>query len=185
MDALWEQRGPEWQPDEAFFRDTVALALIFKSASAVVRKARLQSYGAQVTAYTVAKLAADYREEVDLPEIWDDQSVPERIVRAFCDWVSKLHAEIVASAGKKTSASGARRTIAGTMYGRSHSNFPAPNAGRTSHHGTLRGSADRVKPGRPRRSMHQPGRAYLGEGHRMVCPPRSGCIVRPGRSRTA
>ncbi|MEJ1979017.1 MAG: AIPR family protein [Acetobacteraceae bacterium] len=94
-------RGADWQPDEDFFRETVALALIFKSASAVVRKAKLQSYGAQVTAYMVAKLSADFAEDVDLEEIWDDQEVPERIVRAWADWAPKLHAEIVASAGKK------------------------------------------------------------------------------------
>jgi len=101
MDALRERNGPEWQPDEDFFRETVALALIFKVASAVVRKAKLQSYGAQVTAYMVAKLAADFQEEVDLTSIWEAQEVPERIVRAYADWAPKLHAEIAASAGKK------------------------------------------------------------------------------------
>ena len=101
MDALRERHGPEWQPDEDFYRETVALALIFKSASAAVRKAKLQSYGAQVTAYMVAKLAADFGEDVDLDAIWNEQAVPERVQRAWSDWAPRLHAEIVAAAGQK------------------------------------------------------------------------------------
>ncbi len=101
MDALRERHGPEWQPDEEFYRDTVALALIYKSASAAVRKAMLQSYGAQVTAYMVSKLAADFGEDMDLAAVWEDQAVPERIQRAWAAWAPRIHAEIVASAGQK------------------------------------------------------------------------------------
>ena len=101
MDVLRERLGAEWQPDETFFQETVALALIFKSASAAVRKAKLQSYGAQVTAYMVAKLSADFEEDVNFAEIWGDQNVSERIVQAWAEWAPKVHAEIVESAGKK------------------------------------------------------------------------------------
>ncbi len=101
MDALRERHGPEWQPDEDFYRDTVALAMIFKSASSAVRKAKLQSYGAQVTAYMVSKLSADFAEEVDLATIWEDQAVPERIERGWTEWAPQLHAEVIASAGQK------------------------------------------------------------------------------------
>jgi hypothetical protein len=101
MDALRERNGSDWYPDENFFKETVALAIIFKMAASVVRRAKLQSYGAQVTAYMVAKLAADYHEDVGLTAIWDDQAVRERIARAFEDWGPKLHVEIVSTAGKK------------------------------------------------------------------------------------
>lgn len=101
MEALEQRQGAEWQPDEDFYRDTIAQALVFKAAASVVRKAKLESYGAQVTGYVVAKLATDYGDEVDLAAVWDDQAVPERIIRAFEEWAPKVHAEIVAGAGKK------------------------------------------------------------------------------------
>lgn len=101
MDALRERKGAEWQPDEDFFMETVAQALLFSAASAVVRNAKLQSYGAQVTAYMLARLASDFVEEVDLMKIWEEQKVPEQIIQGFTDWAPKLHAEIGVSAGKK------------------------------------------------------------------------------------
>jgi AIPR protein len=101
MDVLRERKGTDWQPDEEFYKETIALALVFKAASTVVRKAKLQSYGAQVTAYIVAKLSADYEEEVDLSAIWENQTLPPRIIAAYEDWAPKMHAEIVAGAGQK------------------------------------------------------------------------------------
>ena len=101
MDALRERKGAEWQPDEDFFKETVALALLVNAANGVVRKAKLQSYGAQVTAYMLARLASDFEEDVDLMEIWEEQKVPEQIIHGFTDWAPRLHAEIGASAGKK------------------------------------------------------------------------------------
>ena len=99
MDEIRERHGPDWQPDDAFYREAVALALLSTSAVTAFRKAKLQSYKAQIAAYMVARLSMDFEEEVDLPSIWEAQEVPDRIVQAWDDWVFKLHAEIVASAG--------------------------------------------------------------------------------------
>src|SRR5207245_1198103 len=67
----WRDRlGPEWLADTDFFKSAVAVALIFKSVQSVVRKAKLQSYGANVATYMVAKLAADHGDGLDLYGVW-------------------------------------------------------------------------------------------------------------------
>jgi hypothetical protein len=101
MFGLREQLGEDWSPDKDFFRLTIAKALLFKAAQGVVRRARLQSYGANVVAYMVALLAADHGDTIDLERLWETQQVSTEMEMLFATWAPLLHAEIVASAGNR------------------------------------------------------------------------------------
>lgn len=63
MAELREHFGTDWQPDERFYRHTIAVGLIFEAAKSIVRRAQLQSYGANVVTYLVGKLAAEREAE--------------------------------------------------------------------------------------------------------------------------
>ncbi|RDJ94303.1 hypothetical protein B4Q13_15380, partial [Lacticaseibacillus rhamnosus] len=63
-----------------FFRSVAAIALVFKAAQAAVRRAKVQSYGANVVTYMVAKLAVDHGKTLDLDAIWEGQEVSPELV---------------------------------------------------------------------------------------------------------
>jgi hypothetical protein len=101
MDTLEKRESPGWLPDEEFYKDAVAVATLYKAAETMVRKAKLQSYGSQVVAYMMAKLATDFAEEIDLRYVWDMQEASERLVASFRKWAPQIHSEIMSSAGKQ------------------------------------------------------------------------------------
>jgi len=101
MFGLRERLGEDWCPDRDFFRLTIAKALLFKAAQSVVRKARLQSYGANVVAYMIALLAAHHGDRLDLERLWDVQQVSDEMQELFATWAPLIHGEIVASAGNR------------------------------------------------------------------------------------
>jgi hypothetical protein len=100
MAELPERYPSDWQPDEAFYKDVVALAILFKSAQSAVRKAHLQSYGANVLTFMVAKLSCQYPAQIDLGAIWENQDVSPELVRVFDDWAPRVHAAIITGAGR-------------------------------------------------------------------------------------
>lgn len=101
MVELQKRYGAGWVPDVAFFKLVIALALIFKGVQAAVRRAKLQSYGANVVTYLIAKLAADHGTTLDLEAVWEAQEISPEFAVALDGWVPAIHAEIVAGAGKQ------------------------------------------------------------------------------------
>jgi hypothetical protein len=100
MAELPEHFPPDWLPDEAFYRNVVALAVLFRAAQAAVRRAKLQSYGANVVTFMIAKLSADLGSQIDLPGLWEAQDVSPELERVFDEWVPRIHAAIITGAGR-------------------------------------------------------------------------------------
>lgn len=101
MSELRDKHGPDWLPDMVFYHRTIALALLFKAAQARVRRAKLQSYGANVVTYTIAKLAADHGRTTDLETIWNNQAISPELIAMFDDWIPQLHKTITNTAGSR------------------------------------------------------------------------------------
>jgi hypothetical protein len=101
MFKLRERMGEGWEPNREFYEDTIAKALIFKAAQGVVRKAKLQSYGANVVTFMVAKLASEFGNRVDLNGIWEFQEVSSELASMFASWAPLIHKAIIDSAGKR------------------------------------------------------------------------------------
>lgn len=101
MSDLRKERGENWLPDEKFFKELVAKAIIFKAADSVAKKAHLDSYKANVVTYMVAYLSRKCIGRLDLEEIWNRQEVPASIKVAFESWVHSIHEELVDSAGTR------------------------------------------------------------------------------------
>lgn len=101
MFGLRARFGEEWVPDRDFFRMTIAQALLFKAAQLAVRKAKLQSYGANVITYMIALLAHNFSDRMDLDWLWEAQQVSPEMFQLFADWAPLIHSEIVSSAGSR------------------------------------------------------------------------------------
>lgn len=101
MVALRERMGEQWAPDKTFFRDTIAKALLFKSVQAATRAAKLQSYGANVVTYLVARLATASYGELDLDHIWETQEISPEFRQMITTWAPEMHKALVKTAGSR------------------------------------------------------------------------------------
>jgi len=100
MAELPELFAPDWRPDEVFYKQVVSLAILFRAAQAAVRRAKLQSYGANVLTFMIAKLASDFRERLDLGGIWERQETSPELGALFETWAPRIHAGIITGAGR-------------------------------------------------------------------------------------
>ncbi|OCI97023.1 hypothetical protein A6U86_15535 [Rhizobium sp. AC27/96] len=101
MFGVREKLGEEEELDKNFFRETIAKALLYKAAQAVVRRARLPSYGANVVTYMIAIMAAQHGHELDLSVLWDEQRVSSEMEAMLAVWAPIVHSEIVTAAGSR------------------------------------------------------------------------------------
>jgi hypothetical protein len=101
MEELGERYPADWVPDESFFKQVVALALVFKAAQDAVRRARLQSYGANVVTYLVAKLAHERGDRLDVEGLWETQELSPELIAMLGGWAPLLHQEITKVAGRR------------------------------------------------------------------------------------
>lgn len=100
MAELPERFAENWLPDEAFYKQAVSLAVLFRAAQSAIRRAKLQSYGANVLTFMIAKLAADQSARLDLESIWEAQQVSPELVCVFDEWAPRIHAAIITGAGR-------------------------------------------------------------------------------------
>jgi hypothetical protein len=101
MFEIRERIGENTEIDRAFFQQTISKALILKSAQTNVRRAKLQSYGANVVTFMVAILAAQYGDKLDLDQLWQMQRVSDELQELMQIWAPIIHAEIVSTAGTR------------------------------------------------------------------------------------
>ena len=99
MAELERRKGPGWEPDDDFLRETSALLLLMDAAQKACRKAALGSYMANVAAAMVARLAKDYGASLEVLGIWDKQKVSDELKAVFLEWAPVIHLTLRTAAG--------------------------------------------------------------------------------------
>lgn len=99
MEQLRKARKKDWLPDENYYKDLVAKALIFKRAEKAARIHKFPAYRANAIAYTVSMLAYKTSGRVNLAGIWKQQALSDELERTIHDWMPIIYDEIVESAG--------------------------------------------------------------------------------------
>lgn len=90
--------GATWEPDEDYYRKSVARIILFKRAEKIARQIGFSAYRANAVCYTVALLAYRTAGRLDLDAIWTNQDVSEALEETMRVWMSRIHEEIVNSA---------------------------------------------------------------------------------------
>lgn len=90
---------PEFTPDQAYFEQLVAKAILFQQTEAVVKALQLGGYKSQTVAYTVALLSKRTAQQIDLGKIWRSQDIPDGLREALELLAPKVHAKLISSAG--------------------------------------------------------------------------------------
>jgi AIPR protein len=101
MQRLRETRPKAWKPDDDFFKDLIAKAILFETTTRIVRKEAFQGYRSQIAAYTVSALAFRSGEMLDLGHIWQEQRLSADLEELIRSWTHEIAAAILQSAGTR------------------------------------------------------------------------------------
>lgn len=85
-----DEKSPRSLPDVADYKRYVAMAIIFKTATKLIRP-MFVAYQANVTAYTVSTLADQLRDIIDLDRIWQDQGLSTRLQEQIRSWATEVN----------------------------------------------------------------------------------------------
>ena len=88
----------KYAPDESYFKQSVALLLIYKYLMSYAKSAEYGSAKAPVAAYTMAYLNFITLGNIDLLKIWKLQEIPESVAIAFNNLCDRIKAELYVSA---------------------------------------------------------------------------------------
>jgi len=77
-------------PDVEFFKHAVARAIIFKTATRLIRRA-FPAFQANITAYTVAVLSHRLGDRVELDRIWLKQELSPELQNQILVWAGEVH----------------------------------------------------------------------------------------------
>lgn len=99
--SMLKERGDGWLPDEVYYRELIAKAIIYKRAEKIARQHKFPGFRANAVAYTVALLSYRTVGRVDLGDVWTQQQVSEAMADTVYDWMPVVLDCIVSSAGER------------------------------------------------------------------------------------
>lgn len=97
MQDLRARRG-DWVPDDNWYRQLVAKAILYRSTEAIVRACKVPAYRANIAAYTVCAVVDRSGGGLDLDQIWQQQELSGELAGMIRSWVSPIQQSIVESA---------------------------------------------------------------------------------------
>lgn len=90
--------GGKYAPDENYFKQSVALLIIYNHLMVHAKKEGYGGAKAPAVAYTMAYLNFITLGNIDLSKIWEHQQIPESVVHALNNLCDRIRAEIEVSA---------------------------------------------------------------------------------------
>ncbi|MER8372377.1 AIPR family protein [Mesorhizobium sp. M1406] len=101
MRRIRDARGNKWEPEEAFYRDAIAQAILFLAAQRVVRREGFPAYRINITTYLVSYLSHRTGGRLRLDLIWQRQSIGDDLQALMRVWSHAIDRQIQASAAGK------------------------------------------------------------------------------------
>ncbi|OBA65316.1 hypothetical protein A5633_04110 [Mycolicibacterium elephantis] len=104
-----KRRGPSFRPDQNYFEDLVAKAILFRTAEKLIGALKLGGYRAQTVTYTLSKLLNATGQRVDLDSIWRNQELTPALADAIEELARVVHETLLTSAGAKNVSEWAKK----------------------------------------------------------------------------
>lgn len=98
MKTLRTSRGSAWEPDEEFFRGTVAQVILLGAAQRIARQEAFPAYRANIACYLTAYVSHRTGGRLLLPDIWQRQSVSAELDDVLRKWSHEINQQIQDSA---------------------------------------------------------------------------------------
>jgi len=93
-----ETRARTWKPDERYYKETIAKAILFNEASRCFAATKYKEVKSQFGAYVVAALASRTDGQIDLMHIWQYQRLSPQLEALIARWVMPIGDRIAAVA---------------------------------------------------------------------------------------
>lgn len=97
MQDLRARRG-DWLPDEGWYCQLIAKAILYRTTEAIVRACKIPAYRANVVAYTVCATVDRSGGGLDLDRVWQQQALSGELAAMIQNWVQQIQRAIVESA---------------------------------------------------------------------------------------
>lgn len=98
MRGLRDNLGVIWEPDESFYRELIAKAILFNSVVRLVRKEGFPAYRANIIYYLVSYLSHRTGGQIDFDVIWKKQSISPELESLLRRWAGPVSVAIQESA---------------------------------------------------------------------------------------
>jgi hypothetical protein len=109
MQSLKDEHGGGLIPDERWYKNFVAKAIIFRSTQDVVKDQKFPAYQAIISAYTVSCLAQTFGERFDLDLVWSRQSISPELKSSIKSWTVSIDKALRRSAGGRMPSEWAKK----------------------------------------------------------------------------
>lgn len=97
MDQLDKRGG--FEPDEAYFRNLVAKAILFRKTERIVSDQKFGGYRANIVTFTLSWLYHDTAQRIDLEAVWAQQDLSSSLYDTIETICHKAHAHIISPPG--------------------------------------------------------------------------------------
>ncbi|MBF0439907.1 MAG: AIPR family protein [Magnetococcales bacterium] len=101
MQELREARSKEWVPDDRYYREMIAKAIICRQAYRIVSQEKFPAYRANIVAYLVSMLSFSSGGRFDLGMVWERQEISQETEDLLRSWSHIIIEGIIDSSGGK------------------------------------------------------------------------------------
>jgi hypothetical protein len=101
MQSLKDEHAGGFVPDERWYKNFIAKAIVFRSTQDVVKKQKFRAYQAIISAYTVACLAQRFGDVFDFDLVWSRQSISPELKAMIQNWTVMIDKSLRQSADKR------------------------------------------------------------------------------------
>jgi hypothetical protein len=98
MRRMRESRGNKWEPDELFYRDAIAQAILFLAAQRIVRREGFPAYRINIATYLISYLSHRTGGRLRLDLIWQRQALSDELEELLRVWSHAIDRQIQSSA---------------------------------------------------------------------------------------
>jgi hypothetical protein len=85
-----ETKAKSWAPDETYFKEMIAKAIIFNETRRIVDQAKFKDLRSQITAYTVSALSFRTGGQFDLMTVWQHQRLSKSAEDMIAIWATQV-----------------------------------------------------------------------------------------------
>jgi len=96
-----QKRDKDWKPDETWYRELIAKAILFKHTTRIVRQEEFPAYKANIVTYLIAYLACRSGPSTNLRQVWDNQKISSELESLLRSWSHEINDAITTSAGSR------------------------------------------------------------------------------------
>jgi len=126
MQRLRETHARDWLPDDAFYRNLIAKAILFNTTARIVRSEQFPAYRADIVTYLVAALALKSGGQLDLKQVWDNQCASAALEALLRNWSHPVADVLVSSAAGRNVTQWAKKAECWKAVMSATLSFPDP-----------------------------------------------------------